>query len=91
MHKFKWWHHPINVRRCAHYQTTVTENFILIAWKLQILDPKTYGGSIWPPPLGRLRVKCLKILLGMFQEKGEKKTMQIAHFSRIKKDIGLIN
>ena len=29
--------HPIKVKRCAHYQTTGTESFILIASKPQIL------------------------------------------------------
>ena len=47
-----------NVKGCAHYQTTGTENFILIAWTLLILGPKNLcGGPFDPtPPLGRSRV-----------------------------------
>ena len=56
---YKWWCHQNNVKRCAHYQTTVTEKFILIAGKLQILGPKNpWGVHLTPlPPLGRSRVK----------------------------------
>ena len=48
---YKWRRHLINVKRCAHYQTTGTESCILIAWKLQILGPKNlWVGPFDPPP-----------------------------------------
>ena len=47
-----WWRQPINVKRCAHYQTKGTESFILIAWKLQVLGRKNLlGGPFDPTPL----------------------------------------
>ena len=58
---YKWWRHPIIIKRCAHYQTTGTESFILIAWKLQILGPKNLWGVHLTPPLGRSRVNYILI------------------------------
>ena len=48
---YKWWRHSNNAKRCAHYQTTGTESFILVAWKLPILGPKNlWGVHLIPPP-----------------------------------------
>ena len=44
-------HHLINVKRWTHYQTTVTDSFILIAWKLQILGWKNIWGVHLTSPL----------------------------------------
>ena len=53
-----WWRHPINVKGCAHYQTTGNESFISIAWELQILGPKNLSGvHLTPPPFVCSRVK----------------------------------
>ena len=39
-----------NYLKSALIQTTSTESFILIAWKLQILDPKNLWGGLFNPP-----------------------------------------
>ena len=56
---YKCWGHPINVKRCAYYQTTGTESFILIAWKLQISGLKNLWGSIWRSKVNNLQTNEL--------------------------------
>ena len=80
---YKWWRHPINFKRCAHYKTTGTEIFILIAWKLQILGPKDLLGV----PLFGVRglslvhscAMSITASVRILNNKGKEKWIQVFH------------